>query len=70
MEDLGWVGDDVWYAHGIYINDDEILRLATSQTGRCPLPFVEYAARIRNRSRPPLLGRRGPARPRCRRIGE
>ncbi|HKW72909.1 MAG TPA: amidohydrolase family protein, partial [Candidatus Dormibacteraeota bacterium] len=21
MEDLGWTGDDVWYAHGIHLND-------------------------------------------------
>ena len=38
MEDLGWVGDDVWYAHGVYINDGEIDRLAESGTGiaHCP----------------------------------
>ena len=22
MEDLGWVGDDVWYAHGVFIDDE------------------------------------------------
>ena len=24
METLGWVGPDVWYAHGIYFNSDEL----------------------------------------------
>ena len=48
MEDLGWVGDDVWYAHGIYINDDEILRLATSETGvaHCPSSNMRLASGI------------------------
>jgi 8-oxoguanine deaminase len=38
MERVGWVGPDVWYAHGIYFNDDEIARLAETRTGiaHCP----------------------------------
>jgi len=28
MESLDWLGDDVWFAHGIYFNDDEIKKLA------------------------------------------
>ncbi|HNR94078.1 MAG TPA: 8-oxoguanine deaminase [Kiritimatiellia bacterium] len=38
MEECGWVGPDVWYAHGIYFNDDEIKRLAETGTGvaHCP----------------------------------
>jgi 8-oxoguanine deaminase len=38
MEKTGWVGPDVWYAHGIYFNDDEIRRLAETKTGvaHCP----------------------------------
>jgi cytosine/adenosine deaminase-related metal-dependent hydrolase len=38
MEDLGWTGDDVWYAHGIHLNDSEIGRVASSKTGvaHCP----------------------------------
>ncbi len=38
MEKTGWVGPDVWYAHGIYFNDEEIRRLAETQTGvaHCP----------------------------------
>ena len=48
MEDLGWVGDDVWYAHGVYINDDEILRLAASETGvaHCPSSNMRLASGI------------------------
>jgi len=37
-EDLGWVGDDVWYAHGVYINDQEIDLLARTGTGVCHCP--------------------------------
>ena len=32
METLDWLGDDVWFAHAIHVNDDEIRRFA--QTGR------------------------------------
>ena len=48
MEDLGWVGDDVWYAHGIYINEAEIGRLAESGTGvaHCPSSNMRLASGI------------------------
>ena len=38
MERLGWVGSDVWYAHGIHFDDGELELLARSQTGvaHCP----------------------------------
>jgi cytosine/adenosine deaminase-related metal-dependent hydrolase len=38
MEDLGWTGDDVWYAHGIHLTDSEIGHVASSKTGvaHCP----------------------------------
>lgn len=38
MEKTGWVGDDVWYAHGVHFNDDEIKMLAETRTGisHCP----------------------------------
>ncbi len=38
MEQVGWIGPDVWFAHGIYFNDDEIRLLAESKTGiaHCP----------------------------------
>jgi cytosine/adenosine deaminase-related metal-dependent hydrolase len=38
MEDLGWTGGDVWFAHGIHFTPDEIRRLAETDTGvaHCP----------------------------------
>jgi cytosine/adenosine deaminase-related metal-dependent hydrolase len=36
MEDLEWVGPDVWYAHGIYLSDQEIVRLNGSGIAHCP----------------------------------
>lgn len=38
MEQADWVGDDVWYAHGIHFNDNEIRTLAETGTGvaHCP----------------------------------
>jgi len=38
MESLDWLGDDVWFAHGIYFNDDEIKKLGETKTGiaHCP----------------------------------
>jgi cytosine/adenosine deaminase-related metal-dependent hydrolase len=38
MEDLGWVGPDVWWAHSIFVNDDEIKMMAETGTGvaHCP----------------------------------
>ena len=39
MEDLGWVGSDVWYAHGIHFNDEELKLLADTGTGVCHCPI-------------------------------
>jgi 8-oxoguanine deaminase len=38
MEKLEWVGPDVWWAHAIHVNDDEITMLAETGTGvaHCP----------------------------------
>ena len=38
MARLGWLGDDVWYAHGIHFDDGEIDRLQATGTGvaHCP----------------------------------
>lgn len=38
METLGWVGPDVWYAHGIHFNDAELKTLAETKTGICHCP--------------------------------
>ena len=39
MQTLGWTGDDVWYAHGIHFNKDELKLLAETQTGICHCPI-------------------------------
>lgn len=36
MEDLEWVGSDVWFAHGIYLNVREIENLQGSGIAHCP----------------------------------
>jgi cytosine/adenosine deaminase-related metal-dependent hydrolase len=37
-EQLDWVGDDVWYAHGVHVNSREIALMARSGTGVCHCP--------------------------------
>jgi cytosine/adenosine deaminase-related metal-dependent hydrolase len=46
MEDLGWSGDDVWYAHGIHLSDAEVDRVAESHTGiaHCPSSNMRLGA--------------------------
>ena len=39
MERVGWIGDDVWYAHGIHFNDAELAKLAETGTGVCHCPI-------------------------------
>ncbi len=38
MEDLGWMNDRVWLAHGIHFNDDEVRRLGKAGVGVCHCP--------------------------------
>ncbi|HUF44477.1 MAG TPA: 8-oxoguanine deaminase [Aestuariivirgaceae bacterium] len=38
LEDVGWMSDRVWLAHGIHFNDDEIARLAAHGVGVCHCP--------------------------------
>ncbi len=38
METLGWLGDDVWFAHMVHPDDDEIAKLAHSCSGVCHCP--------------------------------
>lgn len=38
MQSLGWTGDDVWFAHTVYQNSDEIATLARTRTGVCHCP--------------------------------
>jgi 8-oxoguanine deaminase len=38
IEDLGWMNDRVWLAHGIHFNDDEVQRLGKHGVGVCHCP--------------------------------
>ena len=48
MERLGWTGSDVWYAHGIHFNDEELRLLADTGTGvaHCPISNMKLASGI------------------------
>lgn len=38
VESLGWLGDDVWFAHGVHLSTSDIAKLAATGTGvaHCP----------------------------------
>jgi cytosine/adenosine deaminase-related metal-dependent hydrolase len=38
MERCGWLGSDVWYAHGIHFTDAELEKLRETATGICHCP--------------------------------
>ena len=38
MDRLGWLGDDVWFAHAVHVNDAEIARFARHGVGVCHCP--------------------------------
>ena len=46
MARLGWLGDDVWFAHGIHFNDEELRLLARTGTGvaHCPISNMKLAS--------------------------
>ncbi len=48
MEDLGWVGPDVWYAHGIHFNDEELQLLADTGAGvaHCPISNMKLSSGV------------------------
>lgn len=47
-EECGWVGPDVWYAHGIHFTDEEVEVLAQTQTGvaHCPVSNMKLSSGI------------------------
>jgi len=47
-EDLGWVGSDIWHAHMVHPNADEITRLGKTRTGvaHCPSSNMRLASGI------------------------
>ena len=38
LEKVGWLKNDVWLAHGIHFNDEEIQRLGAAEVGICHCP--------------------------------
>lgn len=48
MESLGWIGPDVWYAHGIHFTDEELQRMAKTKTGvaHCPISNMKLSSGI------------------------
>jgi cytosine/adenosine deaminase-related metal-dependent hydrolase len=48
MEDLGWIGGDVWFAHAIHLNDAEVDLIAEVKTGvaHCPSSNMRLGAGI------------------------
>ena len=46
--DLGWLGNDVWFAHGVFVGNDEITRMASTGTGvaHCPTSNMRLASGI------------------------
>lgn len=48
MEDLGWLGDDVWFAHAVFVGDGGIERMAATRTGvaHCPSSNMRLASGI------------------------
>jgi len=50
MESLDWLGPDVWFAHGVHFNEEEIDKLALTQTGvaHCPVSNSKLASGAAN----------------------
>ncbi|MEO5610119.1 MAG: 8-oxoguanine deaminase [Ornithinibacter sp.] len=48
VEGLGWTGPDVWFAHGIHFDDQEVARLGATRTGiaHCPTSNARLGAGI------------------------
>ena len=48
MRSVGWTGPDVWYAHGIWFNDDELRQLAQEGSGvaHCPISNMKLSSGV------------------------
>jgi len=48
MQEVGWVGDDVWFAHSVWVNDEEIQVFAKHHCGvaHCPTSNMRLASGI------------------------
>jgi 8-oxoguanine deaminase len=48
METMGWLGEDVWFAHAVHVNDDEVRQFARTGVGiaHCPCSNMRLASGI------------------------
>lgn len=48
MEEVGWIGDDVWFAHSVYVNQEEIELYSKTGCGvaHCPSSNMRLASGI------------------------
>lgn len=48
MRRLGWTGQDVWFAHGIHFNDEDLRLLADTHTGvaHCPISNMKLSSGV------------------------
>lgn len=48
MESMNWIGNDIWYAHGIHFQDEELRLLAETGTGvaHCPISNMKLSSGI------------------------
>ncbi|SKC84795.1 8-oxoguanine deaminase [Maledivibacter halophilus] len=58
MESVDWIGNDVWYAHGIHFNDEELKLLASTGTGiaHCPISNMKLSSGVAEISKMLELG--------------
>lgn len=48
LESLDWAGPDVWYAHAVHVNDEEVIRMGRDGTGvaHCPTSNMRLASGV------------------------
>jgi len=48
MQDLGWTGDDVWFAHGVHFSDADVATVVATGTGvaHCPSSNLRLGAGV------------------------
>ncbi len=48
MEEVGWIGEDVWFAHGVHLGREELKRMAEAGTGvaHCPASNMKLSSGV------------------------
>ncbi|GAA3077504.1 hypothetical protein GCM10020254_21980 [Streptomyces goshikiensis] len=64
FESTGFLGEDVWMAHSVHMNDSDIAAFARTKTGVAHCPSSNALAGRGHRPRPGHARRRCPGRPR------